>query len=358
MQAKNVLRLDCEDEAQFIEDKVGRWMADIEPGFFLPLQGPAVVRADVEYFQTVTNPETKKTTVVGSLINTIDDIKSDLFDSDGRLVLAYNQRRLLQSQPHYAYRGVALIQAVLIEIINDLSAWMRYESPKQKHVGIGVYKAISMHLPKFGMPLDIEFLNDTEKDPEVTRPQLLELISLWDEREEKMTSVLAIMDELIRVLKQFINRETWVMHFIKQPLRGTTLNIEKTIDYRIYMFHRDRGDLAQQTDQRFLTASHRIEGVTAKELMPGHTRTEAEIADLARRLRQDKAEEEISAGRVLTHDERTQLAVVFFNYAPLCMSAAQVRSGTLEDEARRFDEMSVPKLSSQCTGIQLYYLTR
>ena len=124
------------------------------------------------------------------------------------------------------------------------------------------------------------------------------------------------------------------------------------------MFHRDRGDLAEQTDQRFLTAAERFEPVKPKELIADKTRTEAEIADLARRLRQPREEEDVSAGRKLSHDERVQLATVFYNYTPFCMSAAQVRSGTLEDEAALFDSMGVPSLSSHCTGIQLYYITR
>jgi len=160
----------------------------------------------VQYQNTPTIPDV---TNVEALIKA----KSDIFDAKGKLVITakdlYKYSRHLKKKPTIPANAIKVAILVICNYLNSLCRYTNVKSPK--------YTLESLVKDEYH---NLIYNEEYAKAYELTLDKVME----------------------------FVGKDTWHMYFYQ--IRGTSLVIEKTVDYRIYEWYRQKFEKEEdQTDE-------------------------------------------------------------------------------------------------------------
>lgn len=181
---------------------------------------PTLVPMQTYYQRLITGTaKNKKEKMVP--INIWEKISGDIYNQVSEIVVAGHQTHYLSREPTVPVIALQIIEIIAKRVVDDLSKfWIRMDNPRLR-------------------------FESTRKEDDFYKPEILLRPFFIDNlsAHQYQESVDEIMEEvslLKREISQFIGSDKWIMHFVRR--RGSSLIVEKTIDYRIYAWERDHAD--------------------------------------------------------------------------------------------------------------------
>lgn len=205
--------LDTYSVACDIENQLGAYLRRPLPGIYLPGQtNPVMIPGNLYYTRCLRSGRE-------TLVTALEQAVSDIFDINHQLVVSNAQLDALKNQTAQPTVALEVVRDVVESVIIDLSQWLveRNRHAKQDF--------LLKHLK-------CEMLHPNN-----------EMILVWVLRQIELLTT-----DIRRRVADFIDQDDWVMHFQKSMGRDTF--VEKTIDFRIYDWHRkmEEGTWQHKTD--------------------------------------------------------------------------------------------------------------
>lgn len=194
--AESVLAIDILQHALCLDEKIQHTMEPPEEGLYIVGGIEPLISAKKHYHY---RSEYERRLVIGDLKNIFKQ-NEDILNHEGTMVISAKDLKLkkkyLTFTPNLPVTAVKVGAAVVMQFLNNLNRYTRSQS-------------ISYRLNRFIKP---EFQD-------------------WIEREEYALAFERLLDEV----SNFVGKDTWHIYFCR--MRGTTLLIDKMIDYRIYKYY-------------------------------------------------------------------------------------------------------------------------
>lgn len=188
--------------------------------FFLPWRLKPVLEEDQDYFVRPDfynfgmSEEDQMQRVFD--LGTIGEMKRDVFNLNGKLVLRARDTRLVVHESFMPLVEMKLVEQLIECTLTDCSEWI---APANKPDPVDVVKSFIIS--------ESEYYRNIDGNDYVS----------W--AEEGILLVIRIVEPLLKQVTRFIDDDTWVIHTLDRL--GTDFVIEKTIDYRISEYERLKG---------------------------------------------------------------------------------------------------------------------
>lgn len=206
------LYLDPRHVIEMLHYSIGPLLKKPEPtGLFLPWGRKPAICFGNQYFTVAGHGSAQATKLVP--VANFSEVKRDIYDIHGRVVVRGYDAKLLVSQPRLPQQEFELVEALIDATIKDLSAWIKKE-----------------HKPD---PYDVAmsfFINEAEYYSEPREFEYERHIH------RAIAHALHVTETLLIKVARFIGEDNWLMHHRMRS--GNDIVIEKGIDFRIHEYTR------------------------------------------------------------------------------------------------------------------------
>lgn len=268
MNVTDTLILDLRPVCVEIDHRLGQFLAPHQPGLYLPYGFDPVIQQGRIYLNRQANGKT-------TLFDPTKDVwkAGALYEGQGKLVVDAEQAKKLAPTPTLSPTVIKMIRACTEDLMNKHARWMHPTQEKYVETDetllIKQQSARDLYNDRMA---DIQELANSGKsvDPRFLQEKMQEAISDLRRSEQEVSnglnrlensSVVDLRDsirpyvraeyahdnELLDALEyhllnlrnsivDFLGENRWIMHF--QKIKMGTLEIEKTVDYRIMQYHR------------------------------------------------------------------------------------------------------------------------
>jgi hypothetical protein len=220
------LFIDTVELATLIERRVGIFLQPPVEGLYMLGEVEPIMVPNRTYYQAVMGGRLQRIDILR-----IEDIFSDVYDSEHKLLFNAKKRVMLRESHTYPVRGMRIISAMVDWVLDAHSDWSNRDVPSLDSLLRDFFIGEEEYRVAFLAGTQLGYLHEEQNKP------------YYQAVTERIVMIQNMFEGTEKMIEQFIGDkfdDRWVMHFA-EPTNGTDILITKTIDYRIHQWERTNG---------------------------------------------------------------------------------------------------------------------